>query len=493
MTAIRPNANQRTRFPAIPPPGGSQGGLIKTVDTLKQAVELLTGQAGDSTTTAATISAIADVVRKTVANDSTIKDVIDEANRARAEAFLELQEALTDLAQLNGEEHEELVGQITSLGVRVDDNQAAIFDAEVARVTADDALAGAISSLTTTVNSNTAAITSESVARSEADASIAATVSTLTSTANRAVTHAQPSAPSSNLKVGDLWMDTDAGNKLYRWDGSAWQPVDNTDIAQNAAAITNEATARATADSSLATAISTVSSRVDNNSSSISVQQSSINGISAQFSVTGNINGVTGKFSFGGVRKLDGTVSYVAEIQGNLIVDGSIVGDKVAANTITGNKIAAGTVAAANMVANNAFINDLSIQSLKLGDNAVTVPVYATSGTAVGGTGMQNLCYAAFNIDTTGLGGKPLYLFIDYTWSQNTQPSTAWAANLICNGTVLRTIGGLFQQVQMQLTGVYPFIANGGMMSFGVAGTWESNNPANNALQGYLRIMTTKR
>jgi len=471
MTAIRPNANQRTRFPAIPPPGGSQGGLIKTVDTLKQAVELLTGQAGDSSTTAATMGGLTDVVRKTVANDNTIRDVVEEANRARAEAFLELQEALTDFAQLNGEQHDQLTGQITSLGVRVDGNQAAIFDANVARVTADDALAGAISSLTTTVNSNTAAITSESVARSEADASIAATVSTLTSTANRAVTHAQPSAPSSNLKVGDLWMDTDAGNKLYRWDGSAWQPVDNTDIAQNAAAITNEATARATADSSLATAISTVSSRVDNNSSSISVQQSAINGISAQFSVTGNINGVTGKFSFGGVRKLDGTVLYVAEIQGNLIVDGSIVGDKLFANTVTASKMATNTITAASGV-----IDRLAVRSMNLEDNAVIIPSSQSGSNVLGNGGYQLVNDITIAIDTFGLAGKVIAVKADFVGGVYlSNPSNMLHTALLrMNGVDKMSSGGGYGVVAM--AGIHVFVASGGVDFVQTQVFWAGDN-----------------
>ena len=45
--------------------------------------------------------------------------------------------------------------------------------------------------------------------------------------------------------IGDLWIDTDDGNKLYRWSGSAWVEIQDADIAQ---AISDAGTAQTTAD-----------------------------------------------------------------------------------------------------------------------------------------------------------------------------------------------------------------------------------------------------
>ena len=50
--------------------------------------------------------------------------------------------------------------------------------------------------------------------------------------------------------VGDLWFDTSDKNKLKRWSGTAWVEVSNTDIAQ---AITDAADAQATADGKIVT------------------------------------------------------------------------------------------------------------------------------------------------------------------------------------------------------------------------------------------------
>uniref|UniRef100_UPI00261E1DDE phage tail spike protein n=1 Tax=Bacteroides sp. TaxID=29523 RepID=UPI00261E1DDE len=50
--------------------------------------------------------------------------------------------------------------------------------------------------------------------------------------------------------VGDLWIDTDDGNKLYRWNGSTWTAVQDAGIAQ---AITAAGTAQTTANSKIVT------------------------------------------------------------------------------------------------------------------------------------------------------------------------------------------------------------------------------------------------
>ncbi|MBM3283177.1 hypothetical protein FJY90_02890 [Candidatus Gottesmanbacteria bacterium] len=65
----------------------------------------------------------------------------------------------------------------------------------------------------------------------------------------KVTTFYQTSAPTAE-GVGDLWIDTDDGNKLYRWSGSAWVEIQDDDIAT---AIANAATAQATADSKVVT------------------------------------------------------------------------------------------------------------------------------------------------------------------------------------------------------------------------------------------------
>lgn len=69
----------------------------------------------------------------------------------------------------------------------------------------------------------------------------------------------QTSAPTA-INTGDLWFDTDDSNKQYRWDGSSW--VEVRDVTSQAA-IATEATSRASGDSANATLITNLTAVVD--------------------------------------------------------------------------------------------------------------------------------------------------------------------------------------------------------------------------------------
>jgi hypothetical protein len=59
----------------------------------------------------------------------------------------------------------------------------------------------------------------------------------------------QPSAPTAE-DIGDIWFDTDDGNKMYRWSGTAWVAAQDTLITT---AINDAADAQATADGKVTT------------------------------------------------------------------------------------------------------------------------------------------------------------------------------------------------------------------------------------------------
>jgi uncharacterized membrane protein len=65
---------------------------------------------------------------------------------------------------------------------------------------------------------------------------------------------AAPANPADSLGAGDLWFDTDDGNKLYRWSGTAWQVVQD---AQIGTALANAATAQSTANAKITTFVQT--------------------------------------------------------------------------------------------------------------------------------------------------------------------------------------------------------------------------------------------
>ena len=66
---------------------------------------------------------------------------------------------------------------------------------------------------------------------------------------SKITTYYQNNQPTTTV-VGDLWIDTDDKNKLYRWNGSSWVSIRDTDIQQ---ALTNAADARSIADSKIVT------------------------------------------------------------------------------------------------------------------------------------------------------------------------------------------------------------------------------------------------
>lgn len=66
---------------------------------------------------------------------------------------------------------------------------------------------------------------------------------------SKITTYYQNNQPTTTI-VGDLWIDTDDKNKLYRWDGSSWISIRDTGIQQ---ALTNAADARSVADSKIVT------------------------------------------------------------------------------------------------------------------------------------------------------------------------------------------------------------------------------------------------
>jgi hypothetical protein len=144
-----------------------------------------------------------------------------------------------------------------------------LYSESTARSTADSALSSSITALSSTVTNNyntlNSAITTEATTRASGDAANATSITNLTATVNtKARTFYQSTTPTATA-VGDLWMDTGNGNTIKRWDGSAWVAVDDARISANAAAITAEQTARATADTALSQSISTLSTTVTNN------------------------------------------------------------------------------------------------------------------------------------------------------------------------------------------------------------------------------------
>jgi len=106
----------------------------------------------------------------------------------------------------------------------------------------------AINALNDTVEINTTQI-----AQNSSDILLRATTEELDAVSSVAdskiVSYYQDSEPTEG-SVGDLWIDTNDGNKLYRWNSSSWVDIQDTQIAQ---AISDAGDAQATADGKIVT------------------------------------------------------------------------------------------------------------------------------------------------------------------------------------------------------------------------------------------------
>lgn len=277
------------------------------------------------------------------------------------------------------------VDSTTSLGTRLSgidtalgNNAAAIANEATARSNADSALSSTLTSLSSTVTNNyntlNAAISSEATTRASQDSALSTTISNVSAVANtKNRVWRQASAPTASA-VGDLWFDSDDGNKAYRWNGSSWEATDDTRIAANAAAISNEATARANGDSALASSISTLTSRVttaEGNISSAAVQisahtsaiasaNSTLATLTAQYMVKTDVNGRVAGF---GLYNTGATSEFIVLANKFAIVDPAApAGSPVVPFVVSG-----GVVYMQNVVIGDAVISNLNVGKLVSG------------------------------------------------------------------------------------------------------------------------------
>jgi hypothetical protein len=211
------------------------------------------------------------------------------------------------------------------------------------------------------------------------------------------------------MTAGDLWFDSDANNKAYRYSGSSWVATDDTRIAANTAAIQTEATARADADSAIASQVTTLQTTtvggtvtesasapssptagqvyynttskkyfrwsgtawvevkgVEGHSrSAIQIINESVDGIKGKHAVKIDTNGyVTGYELIGG----DGYGSMVFHVTDFLIGDGTTTDYPFVLGTVTGDDGEPVT----RLSLKNAWIQDAAIKNAKIANATIT-------------------------------------------------------------------------------------------------------------------------
>ena len=180
----------------------------------------------------------------------------------------------------------------------------------------------------------------------------------------------QTTAPDGSLYAlveGDVWFDTDDGNKQYYWTGSAWVSVQDTAIAAATTAAAAATSAAAAASSAASAAQTTADGK---------------NKIYRQSTTP------TGTFSVGDlwfdtandnrISRWDGSswVQYglgnaaIANLDAGKITTGYLAADRIEAASIAGTKIAAGTIEAVNIAAGTITGAKIAAETITAGNIA---------------------------------------------------------------------------------------------------------------------------
>lgn len=171
-----------------------------------------------------------------------------------------------------------------------------------------------------------------------------------------------------------------------------------SDVAATQASVTEEATARANADGAIATSLSGLTTRVGANEASISTQATTVNGLQARYSFKLDVNGRVTGMVFGA----DSSTSYVDWTTDAFRMFVPSLGTSVPVFSATSN----GVTFNSNVQINGNLIVSGSITSGNLAQNSVTMPVSAF--TASGVTIPSNTWTTVQSVTMTTTGGPVL-------------------------------------------------------------------------------------
>ena len=213
----------------------------------------------------------------------------------------------------------------------------------------------------------------------------------------------QTTAPSVDVSEGDIWFDTDDGNKQYYYNGTAWVSVQDTAIAAAQSAAT---AAQTTADGknkiyrqgTTPTGTFSVGDLWFNTSNDNSISR--WDGSSWVANTLGNNALASISASKITAGTIDASVITVSNINAGNISTGTLAAARIATGSLDASKITSGTItasqiAAATITASNLAAGTLSASNITTGTLSATVGLTAQTGT-IGG----------FTITPTYLGGS---------------------------------------------------------------------------------------
>lgn len=210
----------------------------------------------------------------------------------------------------------------------------------------------------------------------------------------------------------------------------------SSSISGVSASVTSEASTRASADSTIASNLSTVSTTVSGHTASISSLSSSVSGIMASWGVSIDVNGNVAGIQLVGT----GTTSYLAIVAASLFFADS-AGSLQSPFYITG-----GVVYADNLVVR--LLRAGTIITDHIQDNQVSVPVYTSTSGGYSGSG--TITIMSFNIAATSAG--TVYASTTISQGFSAIPSS-WALYLVINGTTVDSASGTVPGDSVALSG----------------------------------------
>jgi hypothetical protein len=239
----------------------------------------------------------------------------------------------------------------------------------------------------------------------------------------------QTTAPTTGLNEGDIWFDTDDGNKQYFYTGTAWVSVQDTAIA--AAQSTADGKNKVFRQTSAPTASAAGDLWFDTDDDNRIYRWSGTTWVANDLGTNALANFSANKITSGSI---DASVVTVSNINAGNISTGSLASARIAAGTIVASQIATGTITATQIAAGTITTTQLatgtlSANNITTGTLSATVALSAVSGTIGGFTIGSTNIFAGSNLDIQSggsiIGGNSSTLFYGFVNIGGGSPSGA--------------------------------------------------------------------
>jgi hypothetical protein len=304
-------------------------------------------------------------------------DLVDAPAKVIGSVNERLEKAKTEITQeidSHSDEIEAVSKKVDVVSAKTDGNAALISVEQEARATAEEAIGKRIDTVASTVAGNTAAIQTEATTRSDADSALSTRVDVVAAATS-----------------------------------------------QNSADITTEQTARADGDGALSSWITTLQSTVGGNTAAIQQTASTVNGISAQYTVKIDNNGYVAGY---------GLASY--PVNGGIVSEFAVRADTFSVQLPGYAGIRPFTIGAVygvpRVIISNALIGDASIDNAKIGDlqvNTAKISDGAITYAKIGYAQIGTAHIGEAQIDTLRIGPNAVSTLASWSGTNMTPVYTA--------------------------------------------------------------------